>query len=70
MEESKDGNRTESGMRAAISSAMDSRRQKLNAPFTKLLAITNLHNGSMFLMEVPDSELGTILDFVCERISF
>ena len=53
MEESKDGNRTESGMRAAMSSAMDSRRQKLNAPFTKHLAIANLHNGSTFLIEVP-----------------
>ena len=70
MEESKDGNRTESGMRAAISSAMDSRRQKLNAPFTKHLAIANPHNGSTFLMEVPNSELGTVIDFVCERVSF
>ena len=53
VEESKDGNRTESSMRAIISSAMDSRHQKLNAPFTKHLAIANLHNGSTFLMEVP-----------------
>ena len=53
MEESKDGNRTKSGMRAAISSAMDLRHKKLNAPFTKHLAIANLHNGSTFLVEVP-----------------
>ena len=55
MEESKDGNRTKSGMRATISSAMDLKRQKLNAPFTKHLAITNPHNGSTFLMEVPQT---------------
>ena len=39
VEESKDGNRTKSGMRATISSAMDSKHQKLNAPFTKHLSI-------------------------------
>ena len=55
VEENIDGNQTKSGMRAAISSTMDSKRQKLNAPFTKHLAIANPHNGSTFLMEVPQT---------------
>ena len=50
--ENKDGNSFESSLRAAIIVAMDSKCQKLNAPFTKHFAIANPHNGLTFLMEV------------------
>ena len=39
-------------MRAAITAAMDSKKAKLNTPFTKYLAIANPNNGTNFLMEV------------------
>ena len=32
--------------------AMDSKKAKLNTPFTKYLAIANPNNGTNFLMEV------------------
>ena len=65
-----DGNRTESGMRAAISSAMDLKHQKLNAPFTKHLAIANPHNRSTFLMEVPQNPCLVLTSTSCLRDLF
>ena len=51
-EENKDGNRSKSSLRATIIAAMDAKRQKLNAPFTKHLTIANPANGSTCLIEV------------------
>jgi hypothetical protein len=44
--------RTEAGLTNAINIAMDLKRSKLNAPFTKYLAIANPGNGDGFLAEV------------------
>ena len=44
--------RTEVGLNNTINSAMDLKRSKLNAPFTKYLAIVNPRNGDGFLAEV------------------
>ena len=43
---------TKAGLNNAINSTMDLKRSKLNAPFTKYLAIVNPGNGDGFLAEV------------------
>jgi hypothetical protein len=49
------GKRTAAGLEKAINTAINLKKQKLNAPFTKYLIIANPSNGSEFLEEVLPS---------------